>query len=265
MPPADRADAGNETDPVGGKDEDEDGGKEPERPLDQMPADDALEEAVEAFHQPFQKVLGAAGNLGHASRRHLGEHDETHGDDPRHDHGIRDRKAEGPGDLDGVLRQAVFHRLQRNRDRQCRSRSPRCMRSAARRVPPRRSAHAPVVTPALNRQSARQLHAVDAPPAFRMFSAMSESQRQAPARRTVAEFGRSRARCCGRSSPEAADAGGLSTRARHRLLAGTRSATGASRTLRLTVCSTRRAGPCRLRSTRQAGSQGKGRIQRTNR
>ena len=107
MSPSDRADAWNEADPVGGENEDEDGGKEPERPLDQVPADDALEETVEAFHEPFQEVLRAARNLGHASRRQLGEHDEAEGDDPRHDHGIRDREAEGPPDLDGVLRQAV--------------------------------------------------------------------------------------------------------------------------------------------------------------
>ena len=52
-------DAGEESDPVGRKDEDEDGGEEPEGPLDQMRADDALEEPVQALHQPLEKILRA--------------------------------------------------------------------------------------------------------------------------------------------------------------------------------------------------------------
>ena len=73
MSPADRADAGDQADPVGGKDEDEDRGEEPERPLDQMAADDALEKPVEAFHQPLQEVLRAARHLVHAAASRLGQ------------------------------------------------------------------------------------------------------------------------------------------------------------------------------------------------
>ena len=110
MSPPDRSDAGNEARPVGGKNEDEHRGKEPERPLDQMPADDALEKPVQALHQPFQKILGAARHLGHLARRHLSKNDQAHRDDPRDDHGVGDRKAERARDLDGLLRQAVFGR-----------------------------------------------------------------------------------------------------------------------------------------------------------
>ena len=61
MAPSDRADAGDEADPVGGEDEDEDGPEEPERLLDQVRADDALEQPVETLDEPFQEVLRALG------------------------------------------------------------------------------------------------------------------------------------------------------------------------------------------------------------
>ena len=70
-------------------------------------ADDALQQVIKAFHQPFQEVLRATRHFGHAARRHLGEDNQRQGDDPRHDHRVRDREPEGPGDLDGLLRQAV--------------------------------------------------------------------------------------------------------------------------------------------------------------
>ena len=41
--------------------------EEPERPLDQMRADDAFEKAVEAFDEPLEKVLRAVGHLLHAA------------------------------------------------------------------------------------------------------------------------------------------------------------------------------------------------------
>ncbi len=173
MSPSDRADAWNEANPVGGENEDEDGGKEPKRALDQVPADDALEQTEEAFHEPFQKVLRAAGNLRHASRCHLGEHDEAHGDDPRHDHGVRDRKAEGPRDLDGVLRQAVFHRFQKTEAEKVDHVHPDA-------VQPQHGAchdvHQPSPTaPALNPRRAAAV-SQNRPPAFRICSAMSESE-----------------------------------------------------------------------------------------
>ena len=74
-------------------------------------ADDAFQKAVEALDQPFQEVLRAVRDLLHVARRELGEDDEAQGDDPGDHHGVGDRKAERPGDLDGLLRQAVFLRL----------------------------------------------------------------------------------------------------------------------------------------------------------
>src|SRR6185369_6725907 len=59
MSPADRSDARHETHPVGGEDEDEHAGEEPERALDQMPPDDPLEESVQALDEPLEEVLGA--------------------------------------------------------------------------------------------------------------------------------------------------------------------------------------------------------------
>ena len=83
-------------DPVGGEDEDEDRAEEPERPLHQVRPDDAFEQVVEAFDQPLEKVLRAAGHLRHPARRELREDDEADGDDPRDDHRVGDRKTEGP-------------------------------------------------------------------------------------------------------------------------------------------------------------------------
>ena len=111
MSPPDRPHPRNQAGPVQGQDEDEDGGKEPERPVHQMPAHDAFEKAVEPRDEPLQEVLCPPGNLLHVPRRELGEDDEAQGDHPADDHGVGDRKAEGTGDLDGVSREAVFLRL----------------------------------------------------------------------------------------------------------------------------------------------------------
>ena len=108
--PADGADSGNQPDPVGGEDEDEDRAEEPERPLHQVRADDAFEQPVDAFDQPLEKVLRAARDLRHPPGRHLREDDQAGGDDPRHDHRVRDWKPERPADLDRTLRKAVLHR-----------------------------------------------------------------------------------------------------------------------------------------------------------
>ena len=72
-------------------------------------ADDALEQSVQAFDEPLQKVLSPRGHLAHVASRELSEHDEAQRHDPRDDHGVRDRETEGLRDLDGLLRQAVFH------------------------------------------------------------------------------------------------------------------------------------------------------------
>ena len=81
--------------------------------FDQVTADDAFEQAVEALEQPFQQVLRAARHLAHFPRRDLCKEDQAQRDDPRHDHGVGDRKAEEAADLDGFLRQAVLRWLEK--------------------------------------------------------------------------------------------------------------------------------------------------------
>ena len=109
-------------------------------PLDEVRADDAFEQVVEALDQPLEKVLCAAGNLRHPARGDLGKDDEADGDDPRNHHRVRDRKTEGPGDFDSTLRKAVLHGFgQREQDRVegahagMRLSTAHAMRSAARR------------------------------------------------------------------------------------------------------------------------------------
>src|SRR6266403_2842817 len=101
--PSDRTDARNQADPVRGENEDEDGAEEPERPFNQVMAEDPLEKAVEPLDEPLQKVLRSFRDLLHGPRRGLGKEDERHGDDPRHDYRVGDRKAQRPGDLDRLL------------------------------------------------------------------------------------------------------------------------------------------------------------------
>jgi hypothetical protein len=101
--PPDRAEAGNQADPVRGQDEDEHGAEEPERLLYEVAANDVFEERVEAFDEPLQKVLRAARHLVHLPRRQTCEHDQAGGDDPRDEHRVGNRKPEHAPDLDGAL------------------------------------------------------------------------------------------------------------------------------------------------------------------
>src|SRR5688572_392482 len=111
MAPSDGAHARNEPDPVGGKNEDEDRREEPECSLDQVAAEDAFEQRVQTLHEPLDKVLRATRYLCHPSRGELSKDDQPETDDPRDEHGVRNRKAEGAGDLERLLRQAVPCRL----------------------------------------------------------------------------------------------------------------------------------------------------------
>ena len=107
MPPADRADAGEEPDPVRRENEDEDRRKEPERLPNQLRSEEAFEKAVQALNQPFQKILRPVGHLLHVPCRHLCEDDEAERHNPGDDHRIGDRETERPGDLQRFLREAV--------------------------------------------------------------------------------------------------------------------------------------------------------------
>jgi hypothetical protein len=103
MAPPDGAHSRNQANPVGGEDEDEDRGEEPEGPLHEVRTNDAFEQVVEAFDHPLEKVLSAAGYLRHPARRDLSERDEADGDHPRNHHRVGDRKAEGSRDFHRAL------------------------------------------------------------------------------------------------------------------------------------------------------------------
>ena len=92
---ADAADAGDEAEPIREEDEDEDGGEEPEGFLDELMADDALEEVVKALDEPLDEVLRAVGDFLHVTGGELGEDDDADGDDPCDDHGTG--HGNGPG------------------------------------------------------------------------------------------------------------------------------------------------------------------------
>src|SRR5229473_3744098 len=62
-----------------------------------------------SYRTPIRSLnlLRPVRDLLHVPRRELREDDETQGHHPAHDHRVRDRKAEGPGDLDRASRKAL--------------------------------------------------------------------------------------------------------------------------------------------------------------
>lgn len=113
MPKADGADTGDEAKPIREEDEDEDGGEEPEGLLDELMADHALEEIVEALDKPLDEVLRAVRHFLHITGGDLRKADDADGDNPRHHHGTGHR--DGPHmEKDGrIERQALLLRLRR--------------------------------------------------------------------------------------------------------------------------------------------------------
>src|SRR4051794_1497560 len=88
--PADGADTRNQPEPVRKENENEDGGKEPERLPNQVVTDDAFQESVELFHEPFPEILGSFRNCFDVARSDLSENDEEQRDHPCEDHGTGD-------------------------------------------------------------------------------------------------------------------------------------------------------------------------------
>src|SRR5260221_9256989 len=117
VPPPDRADSRDQTEPIRKKNKDEDGREKPECSLGQMRTDDSNQEFVQCLDEPFQEVLCPTRNLLHFSGRQLGKYDQTDSDHPTDQHGIRDWKIEGSCDLHWLRRQAVRLRFWRRRAR----------------------------------------------------------------------------------------------------------------------------------------------------
>src|SRR5438105_8513307 len=90
MTPTNRAHTRQQPEPIDEQNENENRGEEPKRSFHQIAANDALEEIVKTFHQPFPKILDAAGYWPDSSRRSLRKNDDPSGHNPRHQHRIRD-------------------------------------------------------------------------------------------------------------------------------------------------------------------------------
>src|SRR5947208_15491712 len=108
MAPANAAYARNQAQPVAKKDKNENGGEEPERTLNQMMADNAFEEIMQAFHHPLPKILCSFGDRLHVPRCNLGKDDQTQCYNPGNHDGVRDWESERPAYFDGFLREAVM-------------------------------------------------------------------------------------------------------------------------------------------------------------
>src|SRR5207237_7231747 len=111
MPPPDPTYPWNETHPIRSKNENENGGKEPKRPLDQMLANDSLQKSVQALHQPSPEILYPFRHWLHVPRSKLRKSDQAQRRHPGNDHGVGDRQPEEADDLHGFLREACFLRL----------------------------------------------------------------------------------------------------------------------------------------------------------
>ena len=103
------------------------------------------------------------------------------GHDPRDDHRVRDGKAEGPADLDGLLRQAVFRPVRRGRSRRCRGCSCECRvlagstaRATGRPIDTNPAKPADRLRPAETSPRGSRVLSTVRPPVFRTFSAMPE-------------------------------------------------------------------------------------------
>src|SRR5208337_5588263 len=75
--PADGPNSRDESKPICGQDEDEDGGKKPESPFHQAGADNAFQKLVESLYHPFQEVLGARRRELHLASGITGEENEA--------------------------------------------------------------------------------------------------------------------------------------------------------------------------------------------
>src|SRR5207253_3039228 len=111
MTPPNRAYPWNEAYPIRSENENENGGKEPERPLDEMPANDSLQKSVQSLNKPFPEILCPFRYWLHVPRRYLRENDQAQRSNPSNDHGVGDRQPEEADDLHGLLREAVLLRL----------------------------------------------------------------------------------------------------------------------------------------------------------
>src|SRR5213079_945447 len=80
MSPTHGPDSWNQSGPVGKQDKNENGGEKPEGLLYQLMSDDRLKKIVEAFHQPFPKVLRTGRDGFDISGRDLREEDHRQRD-----------------------------------------------------------------------------------------------------------------------------------------------------------------------------------------
>ncbi len=122
LTPADRANPGDQPEPVGEQDEDENSGKKPKRLLHQVGPDDPAKEVIKPLHQPLPEILRAPRHLLHVARGNLREDDDAQRDDPTHEHGIGDGKLPDQGqfrrpEFDGLGAQPLFFAARRGRRR----------------------------------------------------------------------------------------------------------------------------------------------------
>src|SRR5258708_23593060 len=107
--PTDGTETWQQTQPVAEQNENENGREKPESPFDEVMANDAFEEVMQAFDHPFPEVLGACRDLFHVPRGYLGENDESQRYNPRDHHGISDGKPKRTGNFNRTLRQTMLH------------------------------------------------------------------------------------------------------------------------------------------------------------
>src|SRR5579859_5588515 len=77
MPSANGANPGNQPNPITKQNENENTGKKPKRPLNQVVPDNALQEIMQAFDHPFPEVLRPIRDFFHIAGGQLRKNDQT--------------------------------------------------------------------------------------------------------------------------------------------------------------------------------------------
>ena len=105
--PANRSDTGNQAEPVGKENKDENRREEPKGLFDQVRPDDAFEKLVKTLDQPFPEALCARRHVLNFSRGAAREQNQPQGDNPGDHHRVGDKEFVAEKRL-GFLRDAVL-------------------------------------------------------------------------------------------------------------------------------------------------------------
>src|SRR5215510_8270361 len=93
MAPTNCSDSRNQSKPVHEQNKNENRGIKPKALSHEVTADDVFQEIVQTLNQPLPKILNPAGDGFDPAGSYLRKNDDAGGDDPRHQHRVRNPEA----------------------------------------------------------------------------------------------------------------------------------------------------------------------------